>query len=362
MHIGPVNLFLAPTLSAEWNDNVNLSPDQPEPDFILRPQVNVGAFWPASEYVRLNLAAGVGYAWYVEGHHENRLLITPDSNLAVDLPVKDVVVTFYDQATYQDDLAANAALDATRDNANVQNTAGLRATWMPGDWVLQAGYAHFNYFSLTKGYEYLNRASEQFFGRAGYALAGETRAGLEASGSMSAYDQSWRSDFYSVSFGPFLEWSITEAVQVTARGGYVEYISEPNAYAPPPGNVNSYYFGIEASHQITEHLSQRLGGIRDVQVGTTSAYLEQLTVHYDLRWAFTDFAQLSAGVTYEHGQEPRNQFVEEYDRLGFSIGLSYQLTQRLSSTLAYRYARRDSNLPGQEYQQNSVTLSAAYRF
>jgi predicted porin len=362
LHAGPVNFFVAPAFTTEWNDNVNLSPSQPEADFILRPQVSMGALWPASDNMRLNLEAGVGYAWYVEGHRQNEFLITPNSNLALDFPGKDVLITVYDQAAYANDLTANAALDSTGNNANVQNTAGLRGAWSVGDGFLQAGYAHFNYFALNRSDEYLNRASELFIGRAGYALAAATRAGIEASGSLTAYDLPLRSNFHSVSVGPFLEWWVTTNLQCTARGGYLEYISEATAVLPAPANMYSYYFELAAKQQLTRSLSHEFRAVRDVQVGTTSAFIEQLTVGYGVGWAATEFARLAGGVVYEHGEEPGYLVDENYERISFSFGVSYDLTQRLTSSIGYRYQRRDSNIPGQNYQQNSVTLGVAYRF
>jgi uncharacterized protein (PEP-CTERM system associated) len=67
-------------------------------------------------------------------------------------------------------------------------------------------------------------------------------------------------------------------------------------------------------------------------------------------------------LLYEHGTEPSSGSGEVFDRLGPSLGVSYNLMERLSTALAYRYTRRMSNLPDRDYSQNSVTLTITYHF
>lgn len=362
-HAGPVRFEVGAAFSAEWNDNVNISENDPQQDFVLRPLANLRALWPITDSMRLNVGAGIGYTVYVDGTRENRLLLTPDSEIAFDVAIHDVVITVYNQIDYSDDLAAEGGLsDAGGDYARITNTAGVRAAWEHLDWRFQAGYSHFNYWSLSDSFSELDRASHQFFARVGYALAAATQAGVETSGSITDYVEPLRSDFHSVSLGPFVEWSFTEDLQVRLRGGYVIYDFEEQPIGPSLGTLNSYYLGLNVEHTLTDFLSHRLGVTREVRVGTSSEYEEQFRVDYGARWALLEAVSVSAGIFYENTRAPQRIEDERFQRVGFSGGAGYQLTSQLSTGLSYRFTRRDSDLAGRDYTQHSVTLNLAYRF
>jgi predicted porin len=362
LRAGPVRFDLGAGFSAEWNDNVNLSANDPRHDYILRPQMNARALWPVTDRMRLSLGAGIGYTVYLEGNRPDRLLLSPDSELAFDMRIKDVAITIYDRVDYSDDLVADAGAVSARDYARISNTVGVRATWSLYDWRLQAGYSHFDFWSLTDEFRYLNRASEQVFARVGYALAPGTQVGLEASGSITRYDQPERSDFSSLSVGPYVEWSLTEDLRLRLRGGYVRYDFEANPTRPDLGTVDSYYLGFTAEHRLTPFVSHRLGAAREVQVGIRSDYEEQFRVDYSVRWTVTDPASVSLGVWYRHSTEPGLAAEAGYHQAGASLGAQYRLTSRFTATAGYRFTRRESNVGGRDYTQNIVSLGAVYRF
>jgi uncharacterized protein (PEP-CTERM system associated) len=62
------------------------------------------------------------------------------------------------------------------------------------------------------------------------------------------------------------------------------------------------------------------------------------------------------------GEEPGVLVTEEYDRFGFNVGLPFQLTDKLSLSLGYRFTMRDSDQPGRDYENNRVNLNARYQF
>jgi hypothetical protein len=81
------------------------------------------------------------------------------------------------------------------------------------------------------------------------------------------------------------------------------------------------------------------------------------------------------GLTYEHGTQTFQEFVtiipgfaipvaqtENYDRYGVSPALSWQATDKLSTSLSYNYYLRQSNLPDRGYTFNGATLSFHYTF
>lgn len=365
MRIGPVNFGVGVAYGLEWNDNINLTSTNLESDLIHRPGVNLRAVWPATKDSTLSIGMGIGYVKYMDNSDLDQLTITPDSELAWDIPVEDFVFTLYDRVNYSQDAVSQGGLSGTAQFPRLENTAGVRMLWRPSRYDFETGYAHYNFFSDSSGFDYLSRSSEQFFARVAYHFGAITRAGVEASGALTDYDSATRDDNQNVSFGPFVEWQLTRDLRITLRGGYVIYFFDSGASTNTNTDLSSYYFGLTVNHQLTDFITHGLTIDRSVQQGLNqgSGVTEGLTLSYNVAWAFHRRASLSVSPFYEHATEPQFGFEEEYDRYGISVGVSYRFTDRLTTSVGYRYTSKDSNfVPSRDYQQSSVTFSANYQF
>jgi hypothetical protein len=251
----------------------------------------------------------------------------------------------------------------------MENTAGLRARWMPGRYVVQAGYGHYNFFSQGEDYDYLTRSSEQLFARAGYRFAEVTEAGLEVSASFTDYEQNQtQSDNRSVSFGPYIQWQITQATTMNLRGGYVINHYDPSLINRTQRDLSSWYLGAEIRNRLTDNIQHSLLLSHDIQQGVNqgSEAIELSRVSYTLSWAFHENLTLSANSYYEHSEEPTANPLfyagEVYDRYGFGASLGWQAERHLHASLGYRYDDRQSDDSRRDYIINSIILSVGYRF
>jgi hypothetical protein len=350
--------------SLEWIDNVYTRDTDKEWDLIHRPQVNVSAAWPATQDSLLSVGLGIGYSKYTRNGELDRFYLSPNSELAWDIPYRDFVFTLYDRFSYSQEVLSVGALSGAAEFPRFDNTVGARATWRPEAWILQAGYGHQNYFTDSGDYDYLDRASEQFFGRVAYQFAPSAQGGIEAGTGFTSYDRAVQSDNASFSVGPFVDWQVTEALDVGVRGGWVYYDFEGSPTTGPASSLSSYYAGVTARHQMTRYISQALSLNRSVSQGYNqgSQYNEQFHGSYVLTWQFHRWASLSGDVFYSRGTEPQAGRELTYDHFGFGSMLSYQLTKRLSSQLSYRFTVRDSDELHGDYQVNQVVFSVSYYF
>lgn len=371
MRIGPVNLALSAAYGLTWNDNVRLAPTNEDADLIHEPGVNLRAVWPATRDSIFSIGVGVGYRKYTDNSELDTLNITPDSELAWDIPIQDWVITLHDRISYSQDVVNEGGLSGTAQFPRLENTVGVRAQWLPGQYFFEMGYEHYNFVSDTSGFDYLSRSSEQFYGRVGYRFAPITRVGLEASGSLTDYDDPTRGDNQSLSIGPFADWQLTRSLRFTVRGGYVIYFLEPAAAAPATtGDLSSYYFGGSAQHQLTDFISHSVSVDRSVQQGINqgSSVSERLNLNYSISWAFHRSARLSVGPFYEQAKEEQSGvaglLAEDYERYGASVGLGFSLSSRLSAGVSFRHTTKSSDvaIQNQDYKQNTVALTANYRF
>jgi hypothetical protein len=364
LQLGPVSFQVALSYGLEWNDNINYAPTDLEDDFIHRPQLNFHGIWPATKDSRLSFGLGVGYQHYMDHSDLDRMVLTPDSELAWDVKIKDLVLTLYDRVEYSQDVVSQGGLSGTAEFPRIENTAGARARWYPGRYGFELGYAHYNFFSESSEFDYLTRAAEQFFGRAGIRIGDASQVGLEASGALTDYDSETRPDNQNVSFGPYVDWQVIESLHLTARGGYTVFFNDPDPLTGLESELESYYLGLDVNHRLTDFITHGLTVSRDVQQGVNrgSTYTEQLRARYFVSWAMTRHVSLSADFFYEHGKEPQFGVVEEYDRLGSGAGVRWQATRYATVALNYRFTNKDSNFPTRDYQQNAVILTASYQF
>lgn len=372
-HLGPVYYSLGANTSLTYSDNINSAEINPESDGISEIGVNVGLDWQATERSDLRLNTDIGYLQYFRYRANDGVVIAPGSTLDYALSWYDATLTFYNQTTYTRRVIAEPALANVATLPQFGNTSGLMAEWDPGHLTFQTSYSHVINLSSSAN-AYLNSTSEEFYGRAGWRFAEATQAGIEASGTLTSYQESSQNNNSSYSVGAFVEWRLKSWLQLTARGGPTFYNFYSQSQGTANSSLNSYYVSFGVNDQITDYLSQNLSVLRSIQLGLNqgSSYVQQLGITYSLTWAITKHINLTATGGYDDGNQPLvlgYQFgvipieaTENYQAYSGALGAGWQLTGHLSAGLSYTYTRRDSNLPGRNYSDNSVSAQINYTF
>jgi len=378
---GPLQFAVGLSYALEFDDNVNASEVDPDSDIGNRFGINLSTLWPITERSRLGFGVGLSYLKYVQDSDQDRFDLSPDTALAYDLQAKDFLFTFYDRASYSQDVGSEPAVSGTTEYPQFENTAGLRISWVPNEWVYSVGYSHNNFISSDEEFSEQSRSAEQLFGRVAYRFAPRTQAGIEATGALTDYTETNR-ESTTFSLGPFIDWQATEAIRLTARGGYVYYSFETTAiYTNVPvfpttvvtnnrsDTVSSYYVGLTAEHQLTRHITHGVSAVRQIRAGVNEGgdYVQDNTVSYNLGWAFHRNIRASTSVSYIWGIESLFTLEgeadeEEFRQFDFGAALSWSITQKLTSDLGYTLTVRESNLPLRGYRRNLVSLGLRYRF
>jgi hypothetical protein len=373
LRLGPVSFALDSSLSFELNDNLNLSDADKQEDLILRPLVSTRAFWPVTEKNALNFSVGVGYAKYFNNPAYDRLVVAPGSELSFDLSVKDFRLNLFDRFSYTQNPIQVGSLSGVANYGALENNAGVNAAWDFYKVILSAGYGHLIWMSSTPEFDYLDRASELFSSRVALALHPAVVAGLEGSGSLTAYDRSFLHNSVGYSGGVFAEWKLTTKLQVQSHVGYVSYNFETGGPLRPAGNPSTYYIAVNINHILNEHVTQSIEAGREVRLGIYSDFEESYYLRQGVRWKIIRGVDLGTGLFYEHGSYPPAVFNspelpkvflagETFDQVGATVSLSHQLMQRLGTSLAYRFTLKSSNSKSRDYSQNALTFGLTYRF
>lgn len=370
---GDFRVLLTPSMSADWNDNVNLSHTNLIDDYILTPSIGIVSSYPLTQRNVLFLDVSFGYSRYLN----NPSLSTFDINsstgtgLSFDIGIKDVTINLHDWFSYSQDSSQNATVANTSNYGTFQNTAGVSATWDMNQVTLSAGYDHQNVISTSGEFNNVNHSSEMFFVRSGLLVHPQATVGLEATASLTSYANSGTTtstnglndnDAYTV--GPYVEFRPSSALKLTARGGYSTYQFQQTSKSIQTSSQNSWYAGLSINHQIMESISYTLDVGRDESLGTQSDLTQDWYVRPSIDWAFIKGWNFNTRLFYQHGKQGIGDITgnlkEKYDWYGGSLTIEHELTSRFSVGLNYRLTIRSSDINDNDYTQNLIGLQLTY--
>lgn len=362
---GPIRFRFSVTTGIEYNDNINLSETDPKSDLIIRPQFNIDAIWPVTQLNTLRLDLGFGYNFYLS-HPENNtngVLISPGSQLAFDIFVQDFRINIHDRFLLQQDPISQIQLSNVVDYGRFENTVGVSVLWDLNKAVLTFGYDHYTFVSTASDFSYLDRNAEEFTFSAYFALTSTTGAGLEANFVYNYYSEDVLNNSTNYSVGPFVETQLTNYLKLRASVGYQAMDFSNDGSIDDSSNGSAPYGYLLLAHRINASISQTISVGHELQLGVNSNYITLNYVRHTANWNIIRGLLLATEAFYETGDDsgdgPDSENIQRY---GGAVTLAYQLTPHVTLGLRYQYIQKQSDLPGRDYKQNSVTLDATYSF
>lgn len=366
--IGPVLLNLGAYTAVTFDNNINAAQYNPRSDTSIHTGVDLGFICPARDNSQIQLDSSFGYVTYLNHTRSDSIEIAPDSALTWTVTFDDGSLTFYDQFFYSDEVVTVPSVAGLNSLPRFENTVGGRAQWTPGNWDFEVGLSQDNFLATESSFDYLNRSSQYLYLQSGWNFSQKTQAGLQLSASQTDYQLSIQSDNTSFSLGPYINWQLTQYINLNASGGPTIYNFDAAGPAQPASTLNAYYFDFELSHQLTDSIWHHLSARQDVSLGYNQGnnYTELLSINYSVNWNATRYANLGLDLTYEVGNQPLTEnfmsVTENFDRVGVGIRVNYQFTDRLVGSLSFSHWDRTSNLAGNSYDEASVSFQLNYHF
>jgi hypothetical protein len=361
---GDFRLLLTPTFGVDWNDNINTSDDDALQDFILKPAINAQVTYPITKANLLRVNIGVGYDAYLDNTDYSGFRLSSGSEISFDAYIQDFRINLHDRFQYTQDAAGQSAIANSGRYGGFDNTVGLSGTWDLRDVVLTLGYDHNNYISSTSDYEYTDRASEIFSTRAGFRVHPEVTTGVEASVSLTAYDQHVLNDNQGYNAGVYADWQPSPALHIQPRVGYTYYAFDQTSKVTPAEDQDAWYVDLTLSHAITEAVSYSLSAGHELRLGIQADSVEVWYVRPNVTFKIVKDLNLSAFFSYENGDQGSGKSTgtvsETYDWINTGFALRHQITKRLSASLNYRLGLRSSDAASRGYTQNLVGLLFSY--
>jgi len=369
LRAGDLRVYWVPSLSLDWNDNVQLTEGSQEDDFILRPNLTIAASYPLTQKNLLTLDVGLGYSHYFDHSELSRWYARSGSQIAFDFFVGDFAFNLHDRFSYTQDATLEPAVAGTGEYGQFQNTAGIAVTWDLQDVTATLGYDHLNTISTEDTFQQTDRMSEMVVSRAGFRLHPELTAGVEGTASFTSYHEKLLNDNQGYSAGLFADYRPGHYFSIAPRAGYSFYFFDQTSDVAIAEDVDAWYADITISHQPTEVITYNVSIGHEIRLGVQSDAIESTYARTSASWAVLKQFSLTTGFSYEHGEEsggnlrdPAGQANgETYDYFGGDIGIGYSRWKRVSMSLNYRFTLRASDDASRDYTQNMVSFSISYR-
>lgn len=384
--LGPIRFTLAAGVGLEWNDNIRLSDENRESDFIFRPSLDLDARWRISELNTLRFNVTASYAKYFD-HSDldsDGVLISPNSELAFTFFVSTVKFTIRDRFSYQEEAYDYAPLANVARYKRYENQIGIEMDWQINEKLnFTAGYDHYNLWTTDDLFENQDRAIDTIYIRPSYQMTPALKVGLNAAYSFINFDSDDRADGYNLMVGPFVEFKISESTDLYVEAGFQDLSFDGGSDYNNAALIDlrldeddeeilrellrdnesseSWYVKFELSNKPTPYFRHKISGSKTSEVGFGSNYYDLYHIEYDAEWKITEKTEVGPSVFYEY-YEASGDFGEEAHRYGATFGVRHHFTDSITLGLDYRFILKDSNLEQADYYQNLAFLSLYYKF
>ena len=365
---GPVAWHFSSGLGLDYNDNVHLS-QNPEGDFIFRPNLNTQMHWPVTQKNSLDVSMGAGYSFYATHSELNQLYVNPGSGLAFNIYAGDCVINLHDRISITENAYQNPAAGGNQTYAQLENTAGVGTFWDLNKLVAELGYDHVNDISLGSNRQVPDAASEDFFLNAGLQLLPQLTVGVEGGIGLISYDQSRaiQPDAFQWNAGTFCKVQISQHFRGRLDAGYTVYTPSATAGLTNLNSAANFYFQISLSHEVNRFLNYSLSAGRSTESSAFGQPYDLYSARLQPNWNFFRNYPISTPLWWQKGTQLASQLYGgtgsgNYNQYGAGINVSHAITQKLSGTLAYQFILQNSSAASGNYTVNIVSLNFSYQF
>jgi len=361
---GPLLLDLTGRLEIEANDNVGLSETDREFDVIVRPEIRFNSFWQITRFNTLELSIGLGFAKYLlnTSADTSGVLVDPGTQISFDFYVGNWRINLHDRFAVLQNPIDEIGLSGVANFDRIQNAIGVQAVGDYNDMMVVLGYDHYNFWSLSGEFEYLDRAEEQVYASVSFDVSSAHRVGVDLHGSFVNYDQDFNNDGTTYGAGVFWEVTLSNYIKMRIAGGYQGMSFDGGGANGDSGDYNGYYANFMISQRLNAYWTHALTAGHEARLGLSVNYDEFDYARYNATWAFSSKFSLGMNAFVENSNESTGFASESSFRLGGGFSFGYQINRRTALTFAYQYVNKDSDEEFRSYYQNRAVIGISYDF
>ena len=179
-----------------------------------------------------------------------------------------------------------------------------------------------------------------FNAKAAFLVSSTNKLGLEAGGGLTTFDENILDNSTHFSVGPFYQAQFTPHIGGVASVGFASYQFAHNGTVTNVSNFSGYYAALSLNHTVNNWFFQSLAAGRRIQLGITADLSEIYYARYQATWQVIRNVSTTFGFRHDHGST-LGGVAETYDRYGPTVGIGYQMTDKLALAVTYGYLQKE---------------------
>jgi len=377
-YLGPLQESLEASAAVQYTDNVDLSEHNKISDLSYSQGLTLSTTWTISHLNQLQFAFGGELIehFYGNGRNQVNLAVDPNSKLQFKFEFSDFKVTLYDDFSYTQNPTTDPTATNTANLNSLTNTIGMAVDTdltfaifsLSGD-VTYNNQSGTNVDNQTTADTTGSRESLRFGSTLGFQLSPDITYGLNATATRSTGSHS--ANVNTLNFGPFIHGKLTRDFEFDFEVGGSLVDTKPPVQP-------SYYFTAAIRYHLNKHWHLFLSGSHELIFTTGTDLTEQnefglgtqIDLTHTIAFAASSFVNFGDVKTNDVGFTTNTGANQgSYTQFGIDAGLTWKLRKRWSTSLTYKYIRRESGATfstgttaSQNYIQNTIALSIGYAF
>lgn len=125
-------------------------------------------------------------------------------------------------------------------------------------------------------------------------------------------------------------------------------------------SFDDYYYNVVLFNQLNARISHQLSFGHEASLNTNSNYILADYVSYGVGVIAWRGSRISLSSYYESSQESGGSSAEDIKQWGIDAMVSHRLTDRITVGVGYHFGDTDSDVVGDDYVQNAISLDFSY--
>ena len=370
LRLGNLRLGLTGNMAAQYDDNVDRTHDEKTGAVSAGPGLGLGVYWPVSPYVQIQTGAGLTYWYSTDEDALEGLEVTGLDGGATDATIsleaalhKHLRLRLSDSYSHSSDKLALASRGVPRSSSLSNNETALQADM---EWTKRittlTRFAHEAQWAGSSTFDRMDLTRDSVNTAALWRLNRQLQMGPYGDWQGTTYSEDKHNDSQAVGAGLAVAYA-SGGLNVTTKLGLSKVkFSDSNV----PGATDGYTgmgFGASLGFATSKLISHTLSVDYGPTQGTLDSginFSKDLTTSYGVSVSLRPRLTVSGTLAWVNSRQSDGG--ENANTYQAGVGVSYELTKRVSPRLSYQQTRKTSDVSSQEYVDNLVALSLSYRF
>ena len=370
LRLGNLFLDLSANMAAQYDDNVDRSAADKTGAVSAGPGLGLGVYWPVSPYVQIQTGAGLAYWYSSDDAAQEGLEVTgldggaSDASISLEAALhKHLRLRLSDSYSHSNDKLALASRGVPRSSSLSNNETAVQADveWTKRITMLTR-FAHEAQWAGSSTYDRMDLTRDTVNTAALWRLNPQLQMGPYADWQGTTYSEDKHNDSQEVGAGLAVAYT-SGGLSVTTKLGLSKTTFSDSNVAGASDDYSGASFGASLGFATSKLVSHTVSVDYGPTQGTLDSgvnYSKDLTTTYGIGLSLRPKLTVSGSLAWVKSQQSDGG--ENANTYQAGVGVSYELTKHVSPRLSYQHTRKTSDVSRQEYVDNLVALSLAYRF